>query len=137
MPPAVAVNVVIPDVPPMFSVPVAALVNPPVPDSAVPTVRVPLLVSVTPVTVTFGIENVPLSAWLLVSKVCTPVPALKLPLLVIPPRKLTAELIVSFQVAPEFTVTKPLKLFVPAVEEKVRLPLVPPPTVVVPVTVKL
>ena len=45
----------------MFKVPVAALVNPPVPINAVETVKVPLFVRVTPVTVTFGIEIVPLS----------------------------------------------------------------------------
>jgi len=43
-----------------------------VPDNAVPTVNVPLLVNVTVVTVTLGIENVPVSVWLLVSKVYTP-----------------------------------------------------------------
>ena len=51
----------------MFSVPVAPLVNPPLPANAVPTVSVPLLVSVTPVTVTLGMEIafVPPIAWLL------------------------------------------------------------------------
>ena len=69
----------------MFNVLVAALVNPPVPAKAVVTVKVPLLVKVTPVTVTDGIENVPISACELVSKVWMPLPTVNVPLLVIPP----------------------------------------------------
>ena len=94
LPTALAVRVEIPRTPVKFilSVPVPALVNPPVPAKAVVTVSVPLLVRVTPVTVTDGIEKVPLSACELVSKVCTPVPALKLLLLIIPPLKVIAEL---------------------------------------------
>ena len=56
-PAAVAVRVVIPDVPPIFSVPVAPLVNVPVPDRAVLAVIVPLFVSVTAAPVT--VSNVP------------------------------------------------------------------------------
>jgi len=48
LPTAVAVSVVIADVPPMFSVPVAWLTNPPAPDSAATTVSIPSLVSVAP-----------------------------------------------------------------------------------------
>src|SRR5947209_5703842 len=88
----VAVNVVMPDVPPMLSVALPACVTPPDPERAVPTVNVLLLVTVTPVTVTLGIVNVPFRFWALVSKVCTPVPALNVPLLVIPPLKVTGEL---------------------------------------------
>jgi hypothetical protein len=58
-----------PEVPSRLSVPVPALVNPPVPSKASSTVSVSLLVSVIPVTVTFGIEKVPVSAWSLVEKV--------------------------------------------------------------------
>ena len=58
---AVAVIVVIPEVRPMFRVAFAPCANSPVPESAVLTVNVPLLFRVTPVTVTFGIENVPVS----------------------------------------------------------------------------
>ena len=47
---------------PILSMPVPALVNPPVPAMAVETVNVLLFVSVTPVTVILGIENVPVSA---------------------------------------------------------------------------
>ena len=57
LPTAVAVSVVIAKVPPRFRVPVAPFVNPPVPANAVPTVNVPLLVRVTPVTVTLGMER--------------------------------------------------------------------------------
>src|SRR4030042_5644543 len=121
----------------ILSVPVALLVKPPVPANAVVTVSVLLLVSVTPVTVTLGMENVPVRACAFVLNVCTPVPALKVPLLVIPPWKVTAEFaVVLAQVPPALIVTRPVKVFVPVAEDMVRLPLVPPPTVVVPVTVK-
>ena len=70
---AVAVSVVMPTVPVKlrFSVPVAAFTKvPPTPASAELTVNVPLLFSVTPVTVTFGIEKVPDNVWeAVVSKV--------------------------------------------------------------------
>ena len=71
LPLTVAVSVVIPTAPVklIFSVPVAALVRPPLPARVVDTVNELLLVSVTPVTVTFGIVNVPVSDWELVSKV--------------------------------------------------------------------
>ena len=66
-----AFSVVIAEAPPIFNI--AALsplfVNAPLPDNAVPTVSVPLLVRVIPVTVTLGINRVPESAWVLVSKV--------------------------------------------------------------------
>src|SRR5437764_3900915 len=58
LPEAVAVMVVIPDVPPRNTVLFVALVSPPVPESAVAMVRLEsLLVSVTPVTVTLGIDT--------------------------------------------------------------------------------
>ena len=41
-----------------------------------------------------------------------------------------------FQVPPALIVTKPVKVLVPVAEDMVKVPLVPPPTVVVPVTVK-
>ena len=62
LPTAVAVRVVMEDVPPIFKIPVAALVKPPVPANAVATVSVPLFVKVIPVTVTLGIERTPESA---------------------------------------------------------------------------
>jgi len=40
-----------------------------------------------------------------------------------------------FHVAPELTVTLPLKAFVPVAEDILKVPLAPPPTVVVPDTV--
>ena len=136
LPVAEAVNVVIVEVPPRFSVALAPCVNPPLPMSAVSTVKVPLLVSVTPVTVTLGIVNVPVSVWVLMSKVCTPLPPVKPGVLVIPPQNVTAEFPELFQVAPPLTVTKPVKIFVPVAEEMVNPPLAPPPTLVVPDTVK-
>src|ERR1044072_7100706 len=126
-----------PDVPPIFNVALAACVRPPDPERAVATVNVLLLVKVTPVTVILGMENVPLSCWELLSKVCTPVPAVNVPLLVIPPLNVTFELPLLFQVPPAFTVTNPVNIFVPAVALMVKLPLVPPPMVVVPETVRL
>ena len=112
------------------------MVNPPEPVSAAVTVRVPLFVSVTPVTVTLGIEKVPVSPWLLVSKVYIPAPAVNVPLLVMPLRMLTASPPELFQVAFVLTVTKPPNCNAALVAEIVRLPLVPLPMVVVPVTVR-
>lgn len=132
----VAFNVVMPDVPPMFSVAPTACVSAPVPLKAVPTVRLLLLVRVTapPVTVTLGIVRFPVKACEFVSNVCTPVPALKVPLFVMPPRNVTAEFAAVFvHVAPDAIVTRPVKVRV-LLAVIVRAPLVPPPTVVVPVT---
>jgi len=55
--------------------------------------------------------------------------------LVIPPANETAKLPELFHVAPAATVTNPVNVGVPAANTK--LPLVPPPTVVVPVTPKV
>ena len=63
MPTAVAVSVVIPDVPPIFKTPVAPCVTPPVPDKAAVAVIVPLFVNLiaAPVTVnSVELEMVPL-----------------------------------------------------------------------------
>ncbi len=90
-----------------------------------------------PVTVTFGIEKVPFSDCGFVSNVYMPVPAVNVPLFVIPPLKVTAELPELFQVAPLLIVTNPVNNLVPVGELITRLPLVPSPIVVVPVTVKL
>jgi len=130
---AVAVSAVIREGPvnPMLSVPVAALVSPPVPANAVFTVNEPLLVRTTdaPVTVTLGTESVPESAWELVSKVWTPLPAVNVPLFVMPLRKVTAEFAEELsQVPPAATVTSPLKILAPVAEDIARLPLLPPPT---------
>jgi len=63
---------------------------------------------------------------------------LNVPLFVIPPLKVTGELAEVFvQVAPAATVTKPVNNFVPVADVIFSAPLVPPPTVVVPDTVKL
>ena len=71
---AVAVMVVIPDVPPSFKTALVPWVSPPVPDSAVETTNPPeavmLLVRVTVVTVAFGIvKEFPETACALVLKV--------------------------------------------------------------------
>ena len=63
LPELLAVSVVIPEVPPIFNVELAACVNPPAtPLNAVLTVNVLLFVNVTPVTVTFGIVKSPVNA---------------------------------------------------------------------------
>ena len=126
----VAVMVVIPEVPPMLRVALAAWVIPPVPSSAVPTVSVLLLVRVIVVTVILGSEKVPVSAWLLVLKVWRPVPAVKTPLLMMPPANVTGELVLLFQVPALFTVTSPVKVLVPVELFSNRVPVTP----VVPVT---
>ena len=134
----VAVNVLMPDVPPMLSVALAACVRPPVPDRAVPTVNELLLVNVTPVTVTLGIENVPVNPWLLVSNVCSPVLAVKVPLFVMPFWNVGVIAALSVQLAPAFMVTKPVKVLLGFVaEEKANVPVAPPPTVVVPPTLSV
>ena len=61
-PDAEAVRVVMPEVPPTFKVALLAWVRPPVPLRSVPTVNELLLVTVTPVTVTLGIEIIPVNA---------------------------------------------------------------------------
>jgi hypothetical protein len=104
------VRVVTEQVPLRAIVPVAAFVNMPVPAKAVAIVNELLLVRVTaaPVTVTLGIVNVPISAWLLVLNVCMPVLAVKVPLLVIPPWKVGVVAAVSFHVEPALIVTEPV-----------------------------
>ena len=137
---AVAVSVVMAGAPVklIFRVPVAPFVNPPFPARADVTVNAALFVTVIPLIVTFGIDKVPTSVWALVLNVCTPVPAVKVPLLVMPPWKVTASFAEElFQVPPLFTVTMPVKVLVPVAEEMAKVPVVPPPITVVPVTVRL
>jgi len=126
LPEAEAVSVVMPTAPVklMWSWPVALLVSPPVPAKAVVTVKLPLLVNVTAVTVILGMVMalVPPMAWLLVPKVCTPVPAVKVePSWVRPPLKVTSSLL--FQVPPGLIVTNPTKVLVPVVEVMVNVSL--------------
>jgi len=65
------------------------------------------------------------------------VPALNVPLTERLLGKVNAALpAVLFHVAPELTITLPLKAFNPVAEDMVKVPLVPAPTVVVPVTVR-
>ena len=87
MPLAVAVKVVIVGSvdEEIFSVAFAPWVNPPVPASAELTVSVPALFKVTPVTVTFCMENVPVNVWELTLKVCTPDPVVNVGVVVMPP----------------------------------------------------
>src|ERR1041385_2011450 len=123
------------EVPPMFSVPAAGLVNPPVPESAVLKVNVTLFVYV-PLIVALGIEIlfVPLNVLEEPASVYTPVPALNVPLFWIFPFTVTASLTVVLpNVPPLLTVKSP----------NVRLPAVPvvmfiiPEMLVVPVTARL
>lgn len=132
---AVAVCVAIVQVPPIFKVAPDDWVNPPVPARAVATVRELLLVRAIVVTVTLGIVNVPVSAWAFVVKVCSPEPPVKAGVVVIPPRNSNGEFPELFQFAPAAIVTRPVKSFAPVADEMFRVPLVPPPIVVVPVTV--
>ena len=58
--------------------------------------------------------------------------------MVIPPLNVTGELAEVFvQIAPEAIVTRPVNIFVPVADVILSVPLVPPPNVVVPETVKL
>ena len=69
--------------------------------------------------------------------VCTPVLEVKVPILVIPPLKVGVMAALSDQEPPEFIVTNPVKVLTGLVAlEKIRVPEVPPPIIVVPVTVK-
>jgi hypothetical protein len=70
------------------------------------------------------------------AKVCRPVLEEKVPLFVIPLLNVGVIAALSVQLAPLFIVTKPIKVFAGFVtEENESVPLVPPPTVVVPETV--
>lgn len=123
---AVAFKVVIVAVPPMFSVECAFCVNPPVPARATSTVSVPALFKATaaPVTVTFGMENVPVRVWEAVLNVCTPVLAKKVGVAVIPPLNVMVEATDSIQAPPALIVTKPVKVFVPlALVTNFKVPL--------------
>ena len=79
---AVAVRVVMPEVPLILRIALVPWVNPPVPERAVVTVKplleVTLLVRVTVGTVTLPmVRALPPMAWAFVSKVYTPLPAVK------------------------------------------------------------
>ena len=69
---SVAVSPVMPDVPPMFNVPVALFVSVDAPESAVATVNVPAL-DVVPLMVTVGIEIVPVIVFAVPSKIFPPI----------------------------------------------------------------
>ena len=125
MPAAVAVSVVITDVPPIFSVPVAPLINVPAPDSAVPTVRMPLLVYM-PVTATLPIEVVvaPLKVWPAPLKVYTAVVTLKEVALFVKLPLMAYEVVsVSFHAAPLLSITLPANTFACA-PDKVIVPVI-------------
>ena len=105
--------------------------------SNVADVNVPLFVYAAPVPekVAVGMLMVPVSDLETPVNVCVPVLAVKVPLFVRLPPKATAAAADSLQVAPLFTVTSPVKVLVPVADEIDNVPLVPPPTVVVPDTV--
>lgn len=143
MPLALAVKVMPVAVPPSIRLSPVPWVRPPLPAKAVPIVRPleRLLVStVGLVMVILGNDMAAelLSDWVAdVLKVCMPLPVVNvLPLWVMPPRYVTAELPELFQVLPAAVVMAPTKILVPVAELITRLPLVPPPTVVVPLTVR-
>lgn len=147
-------SVVIPIVPLIFKTPVVPCVNPPVPDNAVVAVIVPVLVKTpglvtvsnvalvrvplfvyVPVIVKAGIDVVPLKVFNVPLKVCVPLFAVRLPLVVKFPAKVTVAAAASYHDAPELMITFPVNALVPVADEIVNVPLVPPPTVVIPVTV--
>ena len=106
-------RVLIEQVPPRLSIPEAPSVKIPVPDSAVPIVRVPLLVYV-PVTATFPIEVVvaPLKVWPAPLKVYPAVDTLKVVALFVKLPLMAYEVVsVSFQYAPLLSVTLPANTF--------------------------
>jgi hypothetical protein len=128
------VRVVIAEVPVRLSVPVDHWVSQPVPARAVETVRVALLVTVTPVIVTLGIEMAEVHPilWLLVLKVWIPVFAVNVvPLWVRPQRKVGIAAAVAFQTPPLLMVTAQTKVLAPVAEVSVRVSVIE----VVPVTV--
>lgn len=137
LPELIALSVLMPTVPFSVRFDPIAWVKSPVPLSALLTVRLLLLINVTPVTVTFGIVSVPRRLWVLVSNVYTPEPAVNVPLFAIPLWKLAAELPLLFHVADDEMVTSPAKVLVPDEEVMARVDAPPDPTVVVPVTEKL
>jgi len=74
-------------------------------------------------------------AWLLVLKVWVAVPALKVPLLVMPPRNVTDSLDVLVQLLLGYTVTSPTKTAVPVADDWLRVATsVPSPMLVGPLT---
>lgn len=93
-----------------------------------------LLIRVTPVTVTDGIMNAPVRTCALVLKVCTPLPAVNVPLLVIPPWNVTAELPELFHVDVDATVTRPVNVLVPVEEVMINDAAPADPTWVAPPT---
>ena len=119
----------------MFSVPVALLAKEPAPESAVPTVSVPLF-WYAPVIATLAMEIAftPLNVFVAVPvKVCVPVLAVKVPSFCKFPPQVMAAAAVSLQVPPLLIVTLPVKVCVAAVALLCsNVPL----TVVTPLTVK-
>ena len=133
---ALAVNFVIPTAPPnpILSVEFIACVNSPVPANVVFTVSELVLVRVI-ADVKFGTINVPVNVCGFVLNVCNPVPAVKVPLLMIPPWNVTGALLRLFHVPFVPTVTIPVKVLVPVTEFSVTPPMVTPfPIVDVPFT---
>ena len=120
------------DEPPIFNTPEPPWVNEPAPAKAVETVKMPLFVY-DPENVADGItiSLAPLIVLDAPVKVCTPEPVNE-PSFCRLPAKATAAAAVSFQTPFGFTVTFPVNVLVPVAEFMAKVPLVPPPTVVVP-----
>lgn len=134
LPTAVALSVLIVEMPPISRSAFAACVSVPVPVKALPTASELLLVRLTPVTVKLGMAKVPVRVWAFESNVCTPDPEMNVPLLTILPWKVTGEFPELFHVAPDAIVTRPLNVLSPTALLTIKDPLVPPPTVVDPTT---
>jgi hypothetical protein len=121
-----------------YNVPLELFVNLPVPAKTDETVKFPLLVRVTPVTVTLVklYNPVPPRFCAFVVKVAPPAEKVFTLLLVIPPLKTTRLTVVAdvdVHVPPEFMVTRPVKVFTAVFEFIRRVPEI----VVVPETVKV
>jgi len=140
LPAAVAVSVVIAEVPPMLSTPVALLANEPAPARAVDTVNDPVLLLL-PVNMAIGmaVTVAPLSVMLVPLNVCTGLWAVNVVALFTrlfaKVNTAAAPVIVSFQTAPLLSVTAPLNVMVRTVV-LVEPKFIVPEMVVEPLTVK-
>src|ERR1044072_1801858 len=103
--------------------PLAPLVRVEDPVRAVPTVRVPLF-CVVPLMAKLGILIVPVIVFELPLIVYTPEPAVKVWLLARLPARAMSSLPELFQVPLALTVTLPVNVFVPVLEEIVRVPVI-------------
>ena len=127
LPAAVAVRVVIPDVPPSFRVPVAPspLAKDPLPERAVEIVSVPLLLVTVPgeVTVRVAIAIVPLKVAPAVDMVSAPV-MLTVPAVLVMPALVIMSVLAPFKVPVPLRVTIPVRVLLPVLLSSVSVPFV-------------